>query len=201
MIKHPRVDDGTDNHEDFRQRWSRRKAAAGGSHEPESVPEPQAADPAPSPEPPAKTDADMPAVESIDESTDMSDFFSPQVSDKLRQVALRKLFHLPQFNVVDGLDDYDDDFTAFEALGEIVTADMRHRMELEQDERAASEAADVSGENALEDEGRTAAGESGEQDQAREQAAEEEAREAIADAHDPDAHDSSVENDDEHRDA
>ena len=46
-------------------------------------------------------------------------------------MALRKLFHLPQFNFRDGLDDYAEDYTNFEPLGDIITADMRHRMERE----------------------------------------------------------------------
>jgi hypothetical protein len=44
---------------------------------------------------------------------------------------LRKLFHSPKFNVRDGLDDYDLDFTNPEPLGDIITAEMRHRMQVE----------------------------------------------------------------------
>ena len=84
------------------------------------------------------TDEDMPTVDSIDENTDMSGFFSPKVSQAVKKAALKKFFHNPAFNVVDGLDDYDDDFTAFAALGDIITSDMRGQMELEQ--RRAEEA-------------------------------------------------------------
>ncbi|MES9897176.1 MAG: DUF3306 domain-containing protein, partial [Candidatus Thiodiazotropha endolucinida] len=56
---------------------------------------------------------------------------SPRVSDQLRQVALRKLFHSAAFNVCDGLDDYAEDFTSFEKLGDVMTADLRHRLEQE----------------------------------------------------------------------
>jgi len=49
-------------------------------------------------------------------------------------LALRKLFHLPAFNVRDGLDDYDEDFRTFQALGNIVTAHERHQQELKQQE-------------------------------------------------------------------
>lgn len=89
---------------------------------------------------PHKRDEDMPPVDTLDESSDVSGFFSPEVSEKLRNAALRKFFHSPAFNVVDGLDDYDDDFTGFTALGDIVTADMRHRSQLEKE--AAQEAGD-----------------------------------------------------------
>jgi hypothetical protein len=80
-------------------------------------------------EPPA--DVDMPPVESLDENSDYSGFFSPRVSEQLRQSALRKLFHTSKFNVIDGLDDYAEDYRNFAPLGNIVTAHMRHRMEVE----------------------------------------------------------------------
>ncbi len=80
-----------------------------------------------------KTDADMPSIESLDENSDYSPFLSPKVSQKLRSVALRKLFHTAGFNIRDGLDDYDDDFTLFEPLGNTITADMRHHMEREKE--------------------------------------------------------------------
>lgn len=83
------------------------------------------------PAPPELTDADMPALETLGADDDYSGFMSPGVSEALRAKALRKLFMSSKFNVVDGLNDYDDDFTTFEALGDIITSDMRHRMEVE----------------------------------------------------------------------
>jgi len=80
-------------------------------------------------EPPA--DTDMPAVESLDENSDYSGFLSPRVSEQLRQAALRKLFHGSKFNVIDGLDDYAEDYRSFAPLGNIITAHTRHRMEVE----------------------------------------------------------------------
>ncbi|MDH3640203.1 MAG: DUF3306 domain-containing protein, partial [Gammaproteobacteria bacterium] len=126
----------TDVEERFLARWSRRKRD-------EQDPETRDPDAPAMPEPnqevapttgeetsaPVKTDEDMPPIEAIDEATDMRDFFSPQVSEGLRRVALRKLFHLPKFNVVDRLDDYNDNFRNFAALGDIITADMRHQIE------------------------------------------------------------------------
>jgi len=73
------------------------------------------------------TDQDMPPLESLDEHSDYSGFLSPGVSEKLRRQALRKLFHLDQYNITDGLDDYAEDYTKFDLLGNIVTADMRLR--------------------------------------------------------------------------
>ena len=112
----------------FWNRWSERKQAAreeGAA--PPAPPEPEAA----ADEPPHPTDADVPPLESLDETSDYSAFLSPEVSEGLRRLALRKLFHAERFNVCDGLDDYAEDFTTFEKLGDLVTADMRFQMEQE----------------------------------------------------------------------
>lgn len=77
------------------------------------------------------TDEDMPPLESLDENSDYSGFLSSGVTEGLRRRALRKLFSSAVFNVPDGLDDYDDDFTSFAALGDIVTSDMKHQAEME----------------------------------------------------------------------
>jgi hypothetical protein len=100
-------------------------------------------------EPVALTDADMPAIDTLGEDSDFTGFMSPGVSDELRNLALRKLFHAPVFNIRDGLDEYDEDYTSFEKLGDIVTCDMKHQIEvqerkrreaLEQEEQARAEA-------------------------------------------------------------
>ena len=120
----------------FLQRWSERKAqlrtreklpASSGS----VAKEPAPATPVAEPTTPL-TDADMPPIDTLDEGSDYSGFFSPRVSDDLRRLALRKLFHLPGFNIRDGLDDYDEDYRTFEALGNIVTAHDRHQSEMQQ---------------------------------------------------------------------
>ena len=87
---------------------------------------------------PALTDADMPALETLHDDSDNSGLLSPKVSDKLREIALRKLFHSKAFNIVDGLDDYDDDFITALPLGDNVTAEKRHQAEVKlQKEKAA----------------------------------------------------------------
>ncbi|MCB1791941.1 MAG: DUF3306 domain-containing protein [Gammaproteobacteria bacterium] len=114
--------------EGFLQRFSRRK------HEARLAESevPPVAEQAPDPEPAvALTDDDMPPIESLDESSDYSVFLSEKVSESLRRSALRKLFHSSAFNVIDELDDYAEDFTTFEALGNVITAEMRHRLEIE----------------------------------------------------------------------
>ena len=100
---------------------------------------------------PVLTDADMPPIESLVASSDMSGFFSAGVSAALRKAALRHVFSQPQFNVRDGLNDYDGDYTVFEPLGDTITADMkfhtarkeRNRLEAaEEEKRLAAEAAE-----------------------------------------------------------
>ena len=89
---------------------------------------------------PVLTDADMPAIESLTEDSNFSQFMSSGVSDKLRNLALRKMFKAPFFNIRDGLDEYDGDYTSFEKLGDIVTSDMRHQMEIEAQKKLEAEA-------------------------------------------------------------
>ena len=127
-------------------------AAHGGGASTVDAPEPAVA------EEEVLTDADMPSLDSLDEDSDYSGFLSSGVSEELRRRALRKLFSSAVFNIPDGLDDYDDDFTTFAALGDIVTADMRHQQEMEAERarqaRAESEAAATSEDESGEAEGR-----------------------------------------------
>jgi hypothetical protein len=137
--------------ESFLARWSQRKTEARRGVElqepederaPETVSEAEAdpvgaatsvavehsADP---PGSPADASAELPPIESLNENSDYSAFLSSDVSADIQRKALRKLFQSPKFNVRDGLDDYDLDFTNPEPLGDIITAEMRHRMRAE----------------------------------------------------------------------
>lgn len=136
--------------EDFLHRWSRRKIdAEQRSDEPAPAAESVAADPAEvdDEEPVTLTDEDMPPLEALDDDADYSAFLSSGVSEQLRKKALRKLFHAAKFNICDGLDDYAEDYTKFEPLGDVITADMKFEMEqamkkamaAENDETAADE--------------------------------------------------------------
>ncbi len=71
------------------------------------------------------TDADMPDIETLTASSDISGFLGKGVSAALRKAALRHVFRQPKYNLRDGLDDYDDDYTTFEPLGDTVTSDMK----------------------------------------------------------------------------
>ena len=119
--------------ESFLQRWSREKARA--RAEAGSDVARTAGQPAADAEPVAATDAapaepaELPSIDDLGPESDYSAFMAPEVDAGLRRLALRKLFRSPKFNVLDGLDDYCDDFTQFPPLGAIVTADMRHQLE------------------------------------------------------------------------
>ena len=133
-----------ESEEAFLARWSRRK------HEAKLNPntdEPEIAEAAPAghdspPDAPPLTDADMPEINTIHGDSDVAGFLSPGVSEELRKMALRRVFHAAAFNVTDGLDDYDEDFTRFEKLGDIITSDMRHQLEMEEERRRAALAGD-----------------------------------------------------------
>ncbi|MGB7183155.1 MAG: DUF3306 domain-containing protein [Burkholderiaceae bacterium] len=83
---------------------------------------------------------ELPSLESLNEDSDYSPFMGPNVSKEIRNLALRKLFSSPIYNITDGLDDYDEDFTTFEKLGDIVTADMRHHAQRKEALRAEAQA-------------------------------------------------------------
>lgn len=97
---------------------------------------------------PLLTDDDMPDIDSLHEGSDFSQFMSSGVSDRLRNLALKKMFQAPEFNIRDGLDDFDEDYTTFEALGNIITSDMKHQIELEAQKQLAAEINAVDAESA-----------------------------------------------------
>lgn len=141
-----------DNNESVLSRWSRRKLEADQlapvveeSASPDIETSLSAADQvtADTETKPVLTDADMPDIESLDEDSDFSGFMSAGVSDKLRNLALRKLFKAPVFNIRDGLDEYDEDYTYFEKLGDIVTCDMKHQIEMQELKRREAEEAEA----------------------------------------------------------
>ncbi|WP_308874536.1 DUF3306 domain-containing protein [Thiothrix subterranea] len=123
--------------ETFFTRWARLKrerpelapvAEPNTAAEPAMPPDVEAIS-APAAPAPELTDADMPSLASLGFDSDYSGFFSAKVSSELRKSALRKLFHQPEFNVIDELNDYREDFTYFEPLGNLITIDMKHQLE------------------------------------------------------------------------
>ena len=107
-----------------RQREAREARAAQTAAEPPAPPPAPGAE-AEAPEKRVLTDADMPPLETLTADSDFSQFLSEGVSDALRRAALRKLFHLPAFNITDGLAEYDEDYSKWEKLGEMVSYQQR----------------------------------------------------------------------------
>jgi len=86
------------------------------------------------------TDQDMPDVETLDENSDFSGFMSTSVTEGLRKMALKKLFMGASYNIRDGLDEYDGDYTKFEKMpSTMVTSDMKHMIGVEAKKQIAKE--------------------------------------------------------------
>lgn len=139
----------------FLTRWSQRKAEQ--KSQPQSaaeiIDEPGeeiAISAEPEQDEPVLTDEDMPTVESLNENSDFSQFFSAGVSEQLRDRALRKLFNLPEFGIRDGLNDYDEDFSKMPALAEAVVAQLRSWVNEKEDDIKEEISAQISGHNSSE---------------------------------------------------
>ena len=63
-----------------------------------------------------------------------------------KKAALRQLFRKPEFNIRDGLNEYDDDFTQFAGLGSIVTHEMKRMLKLAEEKTRPSEQSQPSSE-------------------------------------------------------
>jgi uncharacterized protein DUF3306 len=123
--------------ENFLRRWSRRKHE---SAREEVRPEP-AASPASAPavQPPATAApaappeqvAELPPLESLKGlASDYKEFLDPAVEENLRRSALKKLFHDPHFNVMDGLDVYIDDYSRPDPIPESMLKKLVHAKRL-----------------------------------------------------------------------
>jgi hypothetical protein len=53
-----------------------------------------------------QADAHLPPIESLNENSDYSVFLAPGVSDSVQRAALRKLFHLPEFDQPSSMNAY-----------------------------------------------------------------------------------------------
>ncbi|HMZ85015.1 MAG TPA: DUF3306 domain-containing protein [Rhodocyclaceae bacterium] len=103
--------------EKFLSRWSRLKQEAAG------VAPGTAAAGVPVP-------AELPSVDSLGFDSDFTGFLQAKVDGKLKQAALKKLFHLPHFNQMDGLDVYIDDYNTFEPIPESMLRELNHAQDL-----------------------------------------------------------------------
>ena len=102
--------------DDFLSRWSRRKHEARSGMMREDLPAPTtataaAATPPQAPAEPAGAPPPLPAVDSLTPESDFTPFMRSEVDPGVRREALRTLFRDAQFNVMDGLDVYIDDYS------------------------------------------------------------------------------------------
>lgn len=121
--------------ERFLSRWSRRKLDVAK----------EAAAPTPVPAPPAAaspavvqgaTKPELPSVDTLKGlASEYKEFLRPEVDEKLRQAALKKLFHDPHFNVMDGLDTYIDDYSKPDPIPEAMLKTLSHARGLLFDEK------------------------------------------------------------------
>ncbi|MCG7496375.1 DUF3306 domain-containing protein [Vibrio sp. Of7-15] len=65
-------------------------------------------------------------VESINGDSSVSAFLAKGVEKEVKKAALRKMFLSDEFNVVDGLNDYDHDYSAVKTLGSDVAEGLRN---------------------------------------------------------------------------
>ncbi len=138
----------------FVKRWSLRKRTARRpraeeGHADQTAQAPAAA--APEVEPPAgppseaagdpEVVARLPDLDSLDDASDFSVFLKEGVPDVIRRKALRKLWRInPMLAHLDGLDDYDDDYTVAETfIKGLKTVYEAGKGYLDEDETAAPE--------------------------------------------------------------
>jgi hypothetical protein len=117
-----------DDKEPFLSRWSRRKLETA-ENPPDALP--AAALPAVAPAAPPAPATEPAAPESPQGiGSEYREFFDPQVDEKLRHTALRKLFSDPHFNVMDGLDTYIDDYSKPDPIPEAMLRQLNQAKEL-----------------------------------------------------------------------
>lgn len=102
--------------EKFLSRWSRLKRAVA-SDTPATVQAPVAPGPA--------VPAELPSLDTLEFSSDFTGFLQPQVEESMKRAAMKKLFHSGQFNTMDGLDVYIDDYNTFEPIPEEMLRQMQ----------------------------------------------------------------------------
>ncbi|MHA1598714.1 MAG: DUF3306 domain-containing protein [Alphaproteobacteria bacterium] len=122
----------------FLKRWSEQKLA-----EPEDAPEIEEANAVTASEatedmPPPP---DLPDVDSLQSDSDYAVFLQDGVPEQLKRAALRKLWgSSPELAVLDGLNDYDEDFSIVDGLVEtVVSAYKAGKGYVDEEEESATE--------------------------------------------------------------
>ena len=94
----------------FLSRWSKLKRSGG-----ERVVVPVAAPLGP-----------LPDVATMEFGDDFAQFLHNEVEEGVKRLALKKLFHSPVFNVMDGLDTYIDDYGIPDPIDEVMLKNLAH---------------------------------------------------------------------------
>ncbi len=86
------------------------------------------------------SEADLPDIETLDADSDFSVFLRDGVPEHLKKLALRKLWASdPVFANLDGLNDYDEDFSIFVPLAKEVVKEVQEMMARNREELSKSE--------------------------------------------------------------
>lgn len=122
----------SDEHEQgFLSRWSRRKLDQDSAEEEQSL--------TPATEEPVETVEASGQITDTDSEQEKPIWQRDDVDEETRKSALRALFRKPEFNVRDGLNEYDDDFTKFASLGNVVTHEMKRMLKLAEEKTRPSQ--------------------------------------------------------------
>lgn len=118
----------------FLGRWSRLKREAAAAEPLPPVEAPVAIVPPQTPavgqtEPDSDVPAEPPPLESLGFDSDYRAFLGQKVDEGLKRAALKKLFHTPHFNTMDGLDVYIEDFNLYEPLPASMVSQLAHAKE------------------------------------------------------------------------
>ena len=97
----------------FLNRWGRRKRESANAA-PATAPGP--AQPLPA----------LPPIDGLSFDSDFEAFMHAKVDERVRRMALKKLFSDPRFNVMDGLDIYIDDYTKEDPIPPGMLAQLEH---------------------------------------------------------------------------
>jgi hypothetical protein len=132
----------------FLSRWSRRKLAREEVPETPASPEVPSASPEATPAagaPSAPEPEPLPPVESLTPDSDFKPFMRPEVDPGIKQAAMKQLFKDPQFNVMDGLDTYIEDYGVPDPIPESMMKTLYQARQhvWSDEERAAADKADA----------------------------------------------------------
>lgn len=117
----------------FLGRWSRLKREAAAAEtlpvEAPVAPVAQQVPDAAQAEPDTVAPDEPPPLESLGFDSDYRAFLGQKVDEGLKRAALKKLFHTPHFNTMDGLDVYIEDFNLYEPLPASMVSQLAHAKE------------------------------------------------------------------------